>query len=114
MSTDMSKYDKLTMMRLHYSTWFSFAGLHEEAKTLGLNKSINRDTIDKKGTIENIQNENYIFFKSGIPPFTAQVGISDTIVKMLCGEIEVDKVNSQTHYSNKYELYGDGTAVKFY
>lgn len=113
MKKTISEEQKMIMMRLHYSTWFSYAGLITEAKLLGSNQNISRESLDKKGVIHNILNENYIFFKSGFPPFTVNVGISESIVRILCGESNAEMPEFQTQYLEKYEVYVDGTAVKF-
>lgn len=107
----ISKAEKLTMMRIHYSTWFSYIGFIEEAQILGSNKNISKDSIYKKGSVENVLNESYIFFKSGQSQI--QFGISETIVKILCGDLNVDNPEIQSRYLEKYEIYSDGTAIKF-
>lgn len=125
-SQQISEEQKMTMMRLHYATWFSYAGLTKEAKLLGSNQNITRESIDKFGVIENILNENYIFFKLGRSLLTetlpfeqqafssnVQFGISESIVRILCGESNVVQPEFTTQHLEKYEVYVDGTAVKF-
>lgn len=131
---NISEDEKITMIRLYYSTWFSYIGLIEESKILGSNKSIRRDKIDKLGITENILNESYVFFKSEryfsteiltdqelclnlTQVLNIQFGISTKILDMLCGDtttaVKAEEINFVTKYNEFSETYSDGTAVKW-